>query len=533
IESLAREWDTQPDTDPVVPLRPANTAYTIYTSGTTGRPKAVTVTHEGLATLVASLVERCGLTEMVRVPQLASTGFDASVLELLLAFGAGGTLVLPAAGRMAGEELAGVLAEHRVTHVFLAPTLLATLPTRAALPELTHVLVGAEACPPHVVEQWAPGRQMMNLYGPTEITVAASIAGPLSGTAVPIGRPVMGFRLHVLDEFLSPVVPGAVGELYVAGSGLARGYLDRPGLSAGRFVADPWGPPGSRMYRTGDLVRWSGDGELEYLGRVDGQVKIRGFRIEPGEVERVLSGHSAVDQALVVAREEQPGDIRLVAYVVPGEGYAAEEVRRHLRATLPDYMVPAALVTLRRIPLTTSGKVDHRALPAPDYTPSGAGRTPRTSCEEILCVLFAEVLGVAHVGVDDSFFDLGGHSLLATRLISRIRTALGAELPLRTLFEAPTVAGLARGLAEQGGSLRPVLKRAARPEALPLSFAQERLWFLHRLEGPSATYNMALALRLTGDLDRAALHGALIDVITRHESLRTLYPDIAGRPAQQ
>ncbi|MES4909586.1 amino acid adenylation domain-containing protein, partial [Streptomyces sp. NPDC000395] len=534
IESLAREWDTQPDTDPVVPLRPANTAYTIYTSGSTGRPKGVGVTHAGMAGVTASLIARTGTSRDSRVLQLASPSFDVSIIELLMAFSRCGTLVLPPAGRIAGEELVAILADRRITHAFIPPSSLASLDAHVAamLPDLATLLVAGESCPPEVVERWSHGRRMINLYGTTE-TFVSSISGPMTGRQVLIGQPIAQTRLYVLDEYLQLVPPGVAGELYNGGTVMARGYLDRPGLSAGRFVADPWGPPGSRMYRTGDLVRWSGDGELEYLGRVDGQVKIRGFRIEPGEVERVLSGHSAVDQALVVAREEQPGDIRLVAYVVPGEGYAAEEVRRHLRATLPDYMVPAALVTLDQWPRTPSGKIDRKALPAPDFAAGGTGRAPRTPREEILCAAFAEILGVAHVGADESFFDLGGHSLLATRLISRVRSALGVELPLRTLFEAPTVAGLAWRLADQGGDLRPALLPAARPACLPLSAAQERLWFLHRLEGPSATYNMALALRLTGDLDRAALHGALIDVITRHESLRTLYPDIAGRPAQQ
>ncbi|MFB7669739.1 amino acid adenylation domain-containing protein, partial [Kitasatospora sp. NPDC056138] len=540
IESQAKPWDEQPATDPtdadrIAPLTAANTAYTIYTSGSTGRPKGTTVTHTGLASLITTLVERCNTGPQSRVVQLASPSFDASMLELLLAIGNGGTLVQPTPGHLAGDDLARTLADRHITHAFIPPSVLATLPAEAArtLTDLTTLIVGAEACPPHLVPLWAPGRHMANLYGPTETTIT-TLSHVLTRAHTPIGAPNHNTRIHVLDENLRQVPPGIPGELYIAGRGLARGYLNRPGLTAERFVADPFGEAGDRMYRTGDLVRWNRDGELEYLGRTDEQVKIRGFRIEPGEVQAVLTRIPGVAQALVVPREDQPGDVRLVAYVVPEteHGVSTEEVRDRLRQQLPDYMVPAAIMVIDSIPLTRNGKIDRNALPGPVYTAAGTGRAARTPREEILSAAFAEILGLPSVGVDDSFFDLGGHSLLATRLISRIRTALGVEIPLRAIFEAPTVTRLARRLADHAGELRPALVPAARPQVLPLSYAQERLWFLHKLEGPSATYNMAYALRLTGDLDRQALQDALNDVIARHEALRTVFREVDGQPGQ-
>ncbi|MEV4021213.1 condensation domain-containing protein, partial [Nonomuraea angiospora] len=324
----------------------------------------------------------------------------------------------------------------------------------------------------------------------------------------------------VLDDGLRPVPPGVAGELYVAGAGVARGYLNRPGLTAERFVA---APGGARMYRTGDVVRWNRQGVLEFLGRADDQVKVRGFRVEPGEIEAVLRGHESVADAAVIMRDE-----RLVAYVV-GE---AAGLRERLAQRLPQYMVPAAVVAIDRLPLTPIGKLDRRALPDPEFTTASGGRAPRTPQEEVLCGLFAEVLDVERVGVEDGFFDLGGHSLLATRLVSRIRVVLGVEVPIRALFEAPTVAGLAQRL-DGGMQVRARLTRRERPELLPLSFAQQRLWFLHKLEGPSPTYNMPLVLELTGDLDVEALRAAVDDVVARHESLRTVFPEVDGRPVQR
>ncbi|WP_210608733.1 non-ribosomal peptide synthase/polyketide synthase [Streptomyces rhizosphaericus] len=546
--------------DRIAPLRPDHAAYVIYTSGSTGTPKGVVVPHANAVNLMADRWP--DLDSDSRLLQFASIGFDVATWEIMMAFAAGACLVVaPAEQLLPGAGLTGVVARHAVTHMQLPPTVLGMVETVAELASVRTLLVAGEALGSELVDRWGADRWFGNAYGPTEITVIAASAGPLRPGDLPcIGRPLPNTGVYVLDEHLAPVPVGVVGDLYVSGAGVARGYLNRPGLTAERFVADPFrgaaGPLSSgpaagshsqpdggqagRMYRTGDKVRWTADGQLLYIGRADDQVKIRGFRIEPGEVEAVLAGHERVAQAVVIVREDTPGDKRLTAYLVPAgdPGTAAGEglesaVRGYLAGRLPEYMVPSAIVVLERLPLMVNGKLDRAALPVPDYA-SDAGRRPVTMREELLCSLFAQVLGLSRVGVEDDFFSLGGHSLLAVRLVSRIRAVFGAEVPVRALFETPTVAGLTVRLERAGGDeARPAVVAGPRPPVLPLSYAQRRLWFLDRLEGASALYNVPLVLRLSGRLDVPALRAALADVVARHESLRTRFPEVEGEPYQE
>ncbi|MGD0068385.1 MAG: amino acid adenylation domain-containing protein, partial [Streptosporangiaceae bacterium] len=539
---LAAELARHARTGPVTARRPepGHPAYVIYTSGSTGRPKGVVVTHRGLASLAGAMASGFGTGPGSRVLQLASPSFDAAVMEMLMALPSGATLVVPAPGLLAGENLARTLNRLRVSHALIVPSVLASVPA-GQVTGLQCLIVGGEACPGRLAARWSPGRRMFNAYGPTEITIAATISGPLTGQGTPpIGHPVWNTRAYVLDERLGPVPPGVAGELYIAGAGLARGYLGRAGLTAERFVACPSGAPGERMYRTGDLARWTvkgagaAGGELEYLGRADDQVKIRGFRIELGEIEAVLAAQPGVAQAAVIVREDQPGDKRLAGYVVPAPGAALDPavLRTEAARVLPGYMVPAALVTLEALPLSPAGKLDRRALPAPRYAVAGGGRVPATPGEQALCEVFAQVLGLDTVGVEDSFFDLGGHSLLATRLVSRVRVVLGAELPVRAVFENPTPASLAQVLQEAEVARPPLTRAEARPERLPLSFAQQRLWFLEQFHGPGTAYNLPFAWQLHGHIDAVALTAALGDVVTRHESLRTVFTADGGQPYQ-
>ncbi|MFI7185664.1 amino acid adenylation domain-containing protein [Streptomyces anthocyanicus] len=440
------------DADRLAPLLPGHPAYVIYTSGTTGRPKGVTVTHSGLPALLDIFTSQLDVVPGSRVLHHLSPAFDGGFWELAMGLLTGAALVVVEPGTVPGPALAALAVRHRVTHAAITPAVLQLIP-EGALPAGTTLVVAAETCPPELVARWSAGRLMRNSYGPTETTVCATMSAPLAGAAVPpIGRPIADTAGYVLDDALQPVPPGVPGELYVRGPGLARGYLGRPSLTAGRFVACPFGPAGGVMYRTGDLVRHRADGDLEYLGRTDTQVKLRGMRVEPAEIEAVTAGLPGVAQAAVLVREDTPGDRRLVGYVVPDAGASVDPgaLRQALRGSLPEYMVPAALVVLDALPLTTNGKLDHRALPAPEYR-TVEGRSPRTPREEALCRLFAEVLGLELVGLDDGFFDLGGHSLLAIRLVERVRAELGEELGVRDLFAAPTVADLAVRLAARGG----------------------------------------------------------------------------------
>jgi amino acid adenylation domain-containing protein len=476
-------------------LGPSTAAYMIYTSGSTGRPKGVVVTHGSLAALVAFQHQEVvgpaarGAGRRLRAALVTALSFDAS-WNLVLWLLAGHELhVLDDDVRRDGAALAGYVREHGVDVLEVSPSYAEQLVADGLLegPGAPSVLiVGGEAVGAGLWQRigGAEGVTGWNFYGPTECTVDAAVAR-VSGDRPVIGRPVPGSRVHVLDEWLRPVPVGVPGGLYVAGVQVARGYWGRAGLTAGRFVADRFGPAGGRMYRTGDVVRWTRDGVLEFLGRADDQVKIRGFRVEPGEVAAVLAESPLVRQAAVVVR----GD-RLVAYLVPAGGGPAGpaapdpgELRRHAMTRLPDYMIPSAFVTLDALPLTPNGKLDRHALPDPEYT--APGRAARTAREEALCCLFAEVLGLGSVGADDNFFALGGHSLLATRLVSRIRAALGADLPVRLFLQAPTVAGVIESLAAD-----PATKARIDP-VLPIRTAGEQppLFCVHPVSGVAWCYS--------------------------------------------
>ncbi|MFB9903358.1 non-ribosomal peptide synthase/polyketide synthase [Allokutzneria oryzae] len=526
-------------------LRPDNAAYVIYTSGSTGKPKGVLIPHQNVVRLFERTEQWFHFGQSDVWTLFHSYAFDFSVWELWGPLLNGGKLVVvPHEVSRAPADFLSLLERERVTVLNQTPSAFYQL-VQADLENprtdlaLRYVIFGGEALELSRLSAWYERHAddapvLVNMYGITETTVhvthlaldeetAAASANSTIGTAIP------DLRVYVLDQGLQPVPPGVTGEMYVAGAGLARGYLGRAALSAQRFVADPHGPAGSRMYRTGDLARRDINGELSYFGRADDQVKIRGFRIELGEIEAAVLDGPGVAQTAVIVREDRPGDKRLVAYVVGDTDIA--RLREQVSASLPVHMVPSAFVMVDALPLTPNGKLDRKALPAPELAASSTGRAPRSQREEILCGLFADVLGVTKVGIDDSFFELGGHSLLVTRLISRIRSVLGAELAVRALFEAPTVAGLAERIDEANGA-RLALVAMERPERVPLSFGQRGLWFLSRLEGPSATYNVPLVMRLSGPLDRDALHLAMRDVVARHESLRTLFPEVEGTPYQ-
>ncbi|MFJ8475255.1 amino acid adenylation domain-containing protein [Kitasatospora sp. NPDC094011] len=510
-------------------------AYVMHTSGSTGVPKGIGITHRSIVDLALGGAFDRDAHDRVLVH--SPTAFDASTYEVWAPLLAGGRLVIAPPGRLGIAELARLFGGQRVSGAFITVGLFNVLATEApeSFAGMREVWTGGDIASPTAMRrvlEACPGLRVLNVYGPTETTTFAT-RHPMATAAevpdsVPIGRPLPNTRAYVLDAGLRPVPVGVQGELYLAGPGLARGYVGRPALTAERFTADPYGAPGARMYRTGDLARWTTTGELEFVGRADDQIKLRGFRIELGEVESAFAAHPAVRQVIALVREDRPGDRRLVAYVT---GPATpQELRGFVADRLPGYMVPAAIVTLDTLPVNSNGKVDRRALPAPDYR-GAEGRAPRTDAERSLCELFADVLGLATVSIDDSFFDLGGHSLLATKLVSRIRAALGAELPIRTVFDHSTVAALATALPASGPA-RPALRPAERPERVPLSPAQQRLWFVEQFEGPSPLYNTPFALRLTGAVDHPALERALRDVAARHEVLRTLVPTADGQPYQ-
>ena len=543
--------------NPKAQAGPANLAYVIYTSGSTGQPKGVQIAHRSLLNFAYALRERYQISAADRTLQFASVCFDASVEEIFPTLLHGATLVLRTDAAINSPlDFFNFCRETRVSVLGLPTAYWQSLLTdgevlRRHWPETVRlVLVGGEALPEESVRRWLrhfPDYPvLLNTYGPTEDTVVATACRLTTDNAawVPIGKPLANTRVYVLDRHRQPQPVGIPGELAIAGVGLARGYLGKPALTAEKFVELELLGLREWVYQTGDLVRWLPDGNLQYLGRIDHQVKLRGFRIELGEIETVLAGHADVEQAVAIVREDRQGDKRLVSYVVASGKWLVARgentnhsslttaLREWLSERLPDYMMPAAFVMLDALPLTPNGKLDRKALPVPDQTPTQAGRAPSSPQEQVLCEVFAEVLGLAAVGVDDNFFELGGHSLLATRLVARVRAILGVELELRTLFETPTVAGLAARL-ERAGTARLALTAGPRPTQVPLSFAQRRLWFLQQMEEMRSSYHMPFALRLSGALDVTALQAALADVVTRHESLRTVFPQIEGTPYQR
>ncbi|MFD0360158.1 amino acid adenylation domain-containing protein [Nocardia sp. GCM10030253] len=550
-------------------IYPDQAAYLIYTSGSTGRPKAVQLGHRGIAGVVAAQRESLLVDPDASVLHVASPSFDASVFELLMAHGSGGRMVVASADVYAGAALEDLLRDEHVSHVVITPSVLSTMEP-ANLPDLRVLAVAGETCGPELVAKWAPGRRMLNLYGPSEFTIWATGSAQLAADEpVTIGAPIRGAAALVLDSWLRPVPEGTVGELCLAGPALARGYLDRYSLTAARFVANPFGDPGGRMYRTGDLVRWSAeDRALEYVGRTDFQVKIRGVRVELGEIDNALTGLPEIEFAVTIGQKGPAGATVLVSYVLPsdGERLDIEGVRGRIASTLPSYLVPAVIVPLDSIPMTPVGKLDRAALPAPDLRVGvrRAYRAPRTPRERAILEVFEKVLETEGIGIDDSFFDLGGNSLLATKAVSRLEAALRRiaqpvgdapsefgiaddnaatgktpnsatvhriSVTLRDLYEASSAVELA---ARTVGNdrVRPRLRAYDRTGSVPLSLAQQRMWLFNRLDTDSGAYNMPVAIRLSGALDVRAMRAAVGDLVARHEVLRTIYPESAAGPVQ-
>ncbi|MFJ6671323.1 amino acid adenylation domain-containing protein [Actinosynnema sp. NPDC091369] len=537
---IAVDVSGRPDHAPAVHVDPAAPACVIFTSGSTGKPKGVLAPHRAVVRTLVGQDFFDGSPDQVWL-QSAPLPWDGFVLEMFGALLSGAACVLQPGRTPEPARIADLVARHGVTTTFLSASLLNYMLDEHpdVFDVLRVVMTGGEAASaPHLAALLRdhPGVRVVNGYGPAEHMVYTSfhdVRPEDTGGPVPIGLALADKRSYVLDDRLDLVPPGVAGELYVTGAGSAHGYAGEPGLTAERFVACPF-EPGQRMYRTGDLVKWRHTGELEFVGRADDQVKIRGFRIEPGEVQAVVDAHPGVRRSAVVVREDRPGDKRLVAYVVPEAGAAPDRaaLAAHAAAVLPSHLRPAAYVLLDRIPLNANGKLDRAALPVPAADPGVERRAPRTPRETIMVGLFADVLGLTadRVGVDDDFFALGGHSLLAAKLVGRVRTALDAELAIRDLFDAPTPAGLCGRLDRVADRL--ALTPAPRPDEIPLSYAQARLWFIDQLEGAGAAYNVPHAVRLRGALDVTALHAALTDVVRRHESLRTVFPSIDGVPQQ-
>ncbi len=537
-------WQTEPSHRPeVAGLSSHHAAYVIYTSGSTGRPKGVTVEHRQVVNLLESMRGLLAMREADRWLAVTTLGFDIAGLELYLPLISGAVVVvLDREASRNAQSLSAALEGSGATVMQATPSTWRLLLESgwSGRPGLK-ALCGGEALPGELAGRLRTrvGR-LWNVYGPTETTIWSSArevdATDAGQGVVPIGRPIANTQIYVLDAYRQPVPLGVTGEIYIGGAGVARGYLNRPELTAERFVENPFHGEGrERMYRTGDLGRWLPDGSLEYQGRADAQVKLRGFRIELGEIEARLLQCAGVSEAVVTVREDAPGEQRLVAYYVSGEAIEAQTLREQLQASLPEYMVPAAYVRLERLPLTPNGKLDRKGLPAPEgqaYA-STAYEAPQGEVEQTLAGIWQTLLGVERVGRHDDFFALGGHSLQAVRLVAQVRTQLGAELGLTELFAQPSLSAVAQAIVRGQGSALPAITVADRGEALPLSFAQQRLWFLAQMEGGSEAYHIPVGLRLKGELDEDALRRSLDRIVARHEALRTRFVAEDGQAVQR
>jgi len=527
----------------VSPISPDNLAYVIYTSGSTGQPKGVLVPHRGAVNVARTTQRLFHLGPGDRMIQLASLGFDASVLEIFTALSSGACLVLTRRETLlSGAALGRELREQRITALAIPPSLLDTV-EESDFPDLRSIVLGGEACSAATAARWAAGRRLLNAYAPTEATIYSTVAAVKGdGVEVPsIGQPIAGLSAHLLDADGEVVPEGGTGEIFLGGIGVVRGYHNRPELTAERFVPDPFGEPGSRLYRSGDLARLLPSGDLMFAGRADTQVKVRGYRIELGEIEAVLGRIPAVQTAAVLARDDDGTGKRLVAYVVrrpeTPDALGVSALREILASTLPDYMVPSVFVFLEAMPTTPTGKIDRRALPAPDRVRPEldvAFAAPRTPLEERLARLWSELLGLDQVGVHDNFFALGGHSLLAGQVVTRLRDDLGLGLPLRAVFDHPTVAALADAAAVRSADKLPPIVRRDRSEQaeIPLSSTQERVWFLNQLAPGAIAYNFQFTIRFGGDFAPDLMQQTLTELVRRHEILRTTFPEVDGRPVQ-
>ncbi|MFE4632799.1 amino acid adenylation domain-containing protein [Streptomyces sp. NPDC056773] len=539
VDSEAEAIDGRSSGSLGIPLTPADVACVMFTSGSTGRPKGILSSHRNLvSTLTAQTYAHFGPGETFL--QCSPVSWDAFSLEFWGALLHGGTTVLQPGQRPEPAAIAALAPRWGVTMLQLSSSLFNFLTDEhpEAFATTRIVYTGGEpASPTHVHRLHArhPGLTITNGYGPAE-SMGFTTTHPIPVTARPaptvsIGRPLTNKHAYVLDTRLRPTPPGTTGELYLTGDGLAHGYLAQPTTTATSFVPNPYGPPGTRLYRTGDQAHWDGEGNLHYTGRTDTQIKIRGFRVEPTEIETVLTGHPHIAQATLVHTTHLTAYVTLVA----GTELGPAELKTWLRERLPEHMVPAQFAVLDRLPLTANGKIDKRALPAVELPLTAGGRQPRTELEEIVRTLVGEVLGSpAPLSIDDGFFDHGGHSLLAARLVNRIGATLGVTLTLRDVFQHPTPAALARQITAASGrpALPPLTRAAVRPEQLPLSFAQQRLWLVSQLQGQGTSYNVPMAVRLDGAVDVAALRAAFGDLVGRHEPLRTRFTTVDGDPRQ-